>query len=70
MLCIRWGVKASGTETSLQNTALHRELMQGVLNNGRVECKAFSGFPQGEGAMRPSITADEFKNRMRHRVDQ
>ena len=63
-------LKASGTETSLKNTALHRELMQGILNNGRIKRKALCCFPQGERAVRPSITADEFENRMLHRIDQ
>jgi hypothetical protein len=55
-------MQASGTETALKNTALYRELMQGILNNGRVERKAFSRLSQGEGTMRPSIPAHEFEN--------
>src|SRR5579863_8085239 len=63
-------MQASRTETAFENTALHRELMQGILNNDWIERKAFSRFAQCEGPVRASIAAHEFENRLRHRIDE
>src|SRR5690242_1603600 len=63
-------MQAARAETAFKNTTLHRELMQGILNDGGIERKAFRRFSKCERSVRASITAYQFENRLRHWIDQ
>ena len=65
-----FAVQSAGAETAFEHPSLDRELTQGILNHRRIESEAIGNLFLRERTVSARITANQFQNRMRDRVDE